>query len=74
MVRIHINRHVIAANRKTGAENPPISVVKKGKTQRAHVVDLIGPARIIYAPRTPLKCGATAWIEATDAVIIEHSL
>ena len=73
MVRIHINRHVIAANRKTGAHEPPLSLVKRGKTHRAHAIDLLGPARVVYAPHKPLKCGATAWIEAADAVIVEHS-
>lgn len=69
MVRVHINRHIIAANHKHGRTDPPISVVKKGKTLRAAAVDLIGPARVIYRPEKPLKCGARLWIECDDVVI-----
>jgi hypothetical protein len=58
MVRIHINRHVVAANRKHGRSDPPISIVRKGRTTRVSEVEILGPARVVYSPDRPLKCGA----------------
>ena len=69
MVRVYINGHVIAANKKHNERAPPISVAKGRTITRGHRVDLIGPARVIYAPDKPLPCGATVWIECTDAVL-----
>lgn len=71
MVRIHINRHVIAANHKHGRGDPPISIVRKGKTTRASEVEIIGPARVVYKPNEPLKCGARLWIECADVVVFD---
>lgn len=73
MVRVHINRHVIAANTKHGERNPPISIARgRAPIERAFAVDLTGPARVVYSPDRPLKCGATVWIEAAGATAIEH--
>jgi hypothetical protein len=66
MVRIHINRHVIAANAKHGRTDPPISVVRKGRTTRHATVEIIGNSRIVYSPHKPLHCGAKLWIECDD--------
>lgn len=66
--RVHINRHIIAANHKHGQNRPPITIVRRGKTHHAREVALVGEARVVYRPEKPLKCGARLWIECDDAV------
>ena len=72
MVRVYINRHVVAANRKNGVSDPPITVVRGRVRERGHSVDLSGRVRVVYRPDKPLSCGATVWIEA-DAAVVDAS-
>jgi hypothetical protein len=72
MVRVYINRHVVAANQKSGEHRPPIIILhSKGRRTYALCVELIGTARVIYSPDKPLSCGARVWIECDDAVAVE---
>jgi hypothetical protein len=64
MIRIHINQLVIRQNKINGANDPPISVIDGRKITRHHEIEILGPARLIYSPDKPLKCGARVWIEA----------
>jgi len=74
MVRVYINRHVVAANQKSGERNPPITILRgKGRRTYALGVELIGTARVIYSPDKPLSCGARVWIECDDAMSVEPS-
>ncbi len=68
MVRVHVNQHVIRANKMKGEMNPPLRIIRGGRSEPAFEVALIGSARVIYSPDKPLKCGARLWIEAEDAV------
>ena len=63
-----INRHVIAANRKNGTNDPPISVRRgrNGKPGYYHEYPLESTGRLVYDPEHPLKCGATVWMEIDD--------
>ena len=71
-VRVYINRHVVAANLKSGEHRPPITILhSKGRRTYALGVELIGTARVIYLPDKPLSCGARVWIECDDAVAVE---
>jgi hypothetical protein len=67
MVRVYINRHVVAANQKSGERNPPITIYRQGKREYALAVEIIGSSRVVYSPDRPLSCGARVWIEAEDA-------
>lgn len=60
-----INRHVIAANRKNGTREPPISVRRgrNGKPTYHHEYENSNPSKLVYDPDNPLKCGATVWME-----------
>jgi len=60
-----INRHVIAANKKNGTADPPISVRRgrNGKPVYYDKYDIPGQAQLVYDPEHPLKCGATVWLE-----------
>lgn len=70
MVRIHVNQHVIRRNKMHGEYEPPLRVIRKGRSEPAYQVEIVGPARVVYSPDKPLKCGARVWIEAQDAQII----
>ncbi len=65
---IHVNQHVIKANRKNGVCAPVLTVKNYKATHYAHEVSIDGPARIVYAPDKPLKCGAHVWIETQSRV------
>jgi hypothetical protein len=68
MVRVYINRHVVAANQKSGACNPPITILRsKAQREYATSVEIIGNSRVVYSPNKPLSCGARVWIECDDA-------
>ena len=69
--RVHVNRHVIARNRKTGEREPALRV----KTYKANVACneavFTGEARVVYRPDKPLSCGAVAWVESDHPVIAD---
>ena len=69
---IHVNQHVIRANKKHGTNNP---VIKQGsKNTYCHEVDIKGPSKIIYGgnDKPLLNCGARVVIETeADVEIIK---
>lgn len=67
---IHVHQQVIAANRKNGTSDPPLTVKTYKSTQRAQSVEILGPSRIIHRPHDPLSCGARVWIETESEVAI----
>lgn len=70
VTKIHVNQHVIRANKKHGTNDPAITVRRGRVTTRAHEVAILGPSRVIYRPDKPLRCGARVWIE-TEATVTE---
>ena len=65
---IHVNQHVIKANR-TNEENNPVLTVKTYNSNRyAHEVMIHGVSKIVYSPDKPLSCGAHVWIETQAEV------
>lgn len=67
---IHVNQHVIKANRKNGVENPVLTVKTYKENRYAHEVEVVGPSKVVYSPEKPLSCGAHVWIETQSEVII----
>ena len=65
---IHVNQHVIKANRKNGTSEPVLTVKTYKSNHYAHEVTINGPAKVIYRPDKPLPCGAQVWIE-TEAEV-----
>jgi hypothetical protein len=61
--RIHVDKHVIAANNKHGRNDPPITVQTSNGAFKARRVDFDGPASFVYSPDKPLGCGARVWVE-----------
>jgi hypothetical protein len=67
---IHVNQHVIRANKKDGG-NRPVLTVKRGRSnQYAHEVKINGPAKVVYSPHKPLSCGARVWLETRADVTL----
>jgi hypothetical protein len=65
---IHINQHVIRANKKNGEENPVITCKTYKENIYAKEIEILDEsgsvvAKVIYSPDKPLSCGARVWIE-----------
>ena len=71
--RIHINQHVIRANKKNGTNDPAITVKTSKQNIYAHRVEIDGPSSVVYSPDKPISCGARVWVE-TDAPVTLHGL
>ena len=71
--RIHINHHVIRANKKNGTNDPAVTVKTSKQHIYAHRVEIDGPSSVVYSPDKPLSCGARVWVE-TDAPVTLHGL
>jgi|TARA_B100000497_G_C7245400_1_gene177238 hypothetical protein len=67
---IHVNQHVIKANRKNNVENPVLTCKTYKSNTYAHEVEIKGDSKVIYSPDKPLSCGAHVWIETQGEVII----
>ena len=67
---IHVNQHVIKANRKAGTTKPPLTVKTYKSNDYADEVEILGPSRVVYRPDRPLSCGAHVWIETEAEVRI----
>ena len=68
---IHVNQHVIKANRKDEVVNPVLTVKNYKSNTYAHTVEIKGPSRVVYSPHKPLSCGAHVWIETESEVICD---
>ena len=71
---IHVNQHVIKANKKTGELKPVITCKTYKSNTYAHEAIIYGQdgkeaARVVYSPNKPLSCGAKVWIETENKVI-----
>ena len=55
---VHVNQHVIKANRKNGTNEPPLTVKTYKENKKAHRVKIDGPSEIVHSPDKPLSCGA----------------
>ena len=69
---IHVNQHVIRANKKHGTNDPVITIKQGSKNTYCHEVDIKGPSKIIYGgnEKPILSCGARVVIETEEDVEI----
>ena len=70
---IHVNQHVIKANRAKGENEPVLTVKTYNSNTYAHTAiirdkDGNEVARVVYSPEKPLSCGAHVWIETENEV------
>ena len=65
---IHVNQHVIRANRKNGTADPVITVKQGTRNTYCSRVKILGPSEVIYGgnDKPILGCGARVVI-ATEA-------
>lgn len=73
---IHVNQHVVRANKKTGEENPVLTckTYKENRyAKQVEILDIEGKvvAKVIYSPDKPLSCGARVWIETENEINIK---
>jgi hypothetical protein len=73
---IHVNQHKIKANRKTGSNDPVLTVKTYKSNTYGHSVSIrdangVEVAKVIYSPDKPLSCGARVWIEAMHEVVVD---
>ena len=68
---VHVNQHVIKANRKNNETNPVLTVKTYKSNTYAHTVKIDGPSKVVYSPDKPLSCGAHVWIETESEVICD---
>jgi hypothetical protein len=66
--RIHVNKHVIAANAKHGRNDPAITIQTSAGSFTARKIEWTGRSVMIHDAEHPLSCGAKVWIETTAAV------
>jgi hypothetical protein len=68
---IHVNQFVIKNNKKTGQNNPAITVKNYKSNTYCNEVEINGPSRVIHSEK-PLSCGARCWIEcdSKDVVVL----
>lgn len=70
--RIHVNQHMIRANKKDGKDRPVFTIKTSTGNTYAKEVNILGPSTLMYQPDKPLSCGARVWIETkADVVIIK---
>lgn len=65
--RVHVNKHIIAANVKCGRNDPAITVQTSAGSFTARTVVIHGPS--IMRSDKPLPCGARVYLE-TNAQLI----
>lgn len=69
---IHVNQHVIRANKKNGTNDPVITIKQGKKNTYCHQVNIDGPSSIIYGgnDKPILSCGARVVIETESPVTV----
>jgi len=71
---IHVNQHVIRSNKKTGADDPVITVKQGKKNTYCRRVKILGPSEVVYSgnDKPLLSCGArVAVITESEVEIVE---
>lgn len=70
--RIHVNQHVIKSNRKHGKTDAVLTIKTTKNNFKANHIMIGDNVRLCYAPKSPLACGATIWIETTEEINIQE--
>ena len=71
---IHVNQHVIRSNKKTGADDPVITIKQGKKNTYCRQVKILGPSEVIYSgnDKPLLSCGArVAVVTESEVEIVE---
>jgi hypothetical protein len=71
---IHVNQHVIRANKKNNENNPVLTIKEGRKNTYCHRVKIHGPSEVVYSgnEKTLLPCGArVAVVTESEIEIVE---
>jgi len=68
--RLHVDKHVVHKNRKTGSKNPPITIQTSAGPLKCMKAEIHGPSALEYSDK-PLSCGARVYITTTAEVTME---
>ena len=68
---IHVNQHIIKANRKNLANDPVLTCKTYKENRYGNTVEFSGKSRVVYRPNKPLSCGAHVWIEADAPILVD---
>ena len=57
---IHVNQHIIRANKKNNTSDPVITIKEGRKNTYVNEVEILGPSKVIYGgnDKAILSCGA----------------
>ena len=71
---IHVNQHIIRANKKNGTNDPVITIKEGKKNTYCQTVDILGPSKVIYGgnDKALLSCGARVVIETESELILDN--
>ena len=61
--RLHVNKHIIAANAKNGTNDPAITIQTSVGSVACRRVTWNGASEMVHDAEHPLSCGAKVWIE-----------
>jgi hypothetical protein len=68
--RIHVNQHIVRANKKHGRTDPALTVKTYKSNDKGNEVEILGSSKIVSRPTRPLSCGATVWVETSSTVVV----
>ena len=68
---IHVNQHVIKANRKNNVSDPVLTCKTYKENRYGNTVEFSGKSRVVYRPNKPLSCGAYVWIETDEPILVD---
>ncbi len=67
--RLHVNRQIVARNRKTNGSAPALTVQTSKGSFVARRVEIHGESVLVQSKK-PLKCGARVWVETIAEVVL----
>lgn len=68
--RVHVNQHIIRANKKHGTQHNVVTVQWRNKSYCVRVANISGQSEVIYSPDKPLSCGAHVWVETKSEISV----
>jgi hypothetical protein len=73
---IHVNRQVLAQNKRDNKHKPAITAKNYKENKYGHKVDILDKdgnvvASVVHSKK-PLKCGARCWIETNNSIKVTH--
>lgn len=65
---LHVNRNVLAANKKHGRNDPAIIIRQGTKRTYCYEVEIAPGIVMVHRENEPLDCGARVWVETDNEI------